>query len=528
MLVQNSVSATNWQVNKKKSRPSVKPAEQAELNKIMIVNMKNSIRCRISIWAAAVAALAIVVAATSGSAQPAGDTWQNLQEIVKFTQAHMSDEVIVNSIKTSGKIYPTSADALLYLNSQGVSQPVLAALLAGAPSAGPAPAPEPPPAAVMTAPPETPTIDYFQAHLTPYGQWIDVPDIGPAWVPAEANNPAWRPYMDAGHWQFTDAGWFWQSDYPWGDMAFHYGRWVNNGLTGGRWAWAPGYNWAPSWVSWREGAGGMGWAPLPWGVEFRVGLGLYWHGAAVVEGVDFGLGFQSFVFVGNDHFWGGNYNLYVFDRERSQVFYQHSTFHAGYRMEGGHLMAEGLGRDHMAQITHHEVVVQKVSELRRAEETHNFAKRTAEHKELTRAPVHGKETGHPEANHSPEARERTTSANNERGASTHLPDARATAPGAASNIHPGAANEHGTTTHLPDAHSTAPGAASSNHPGAASEHGTTTHPPDARSTATANPGNTHPGAPGLNSKEPTPNSKLPATKPKPGTTSTNQAPSVPK
>ena len=41
----------------------------------------------------------------------------------------------------------------------------------------------------MTAPPETPTLDYFQAHLTPYGQWVDVPGIGAAWVPAEANNP---------------------------------------------------------------------------------------------------------------------------------------------------------------------------------------------------------------------------------------------------------------------------------------------------------------------------------------------------
>jgi hypothetical protein len=165
--------------------------------------------------------------------------------------------------------------------------------------------------------------------------------------------------MNAGHWQFTDAGWFWQSDYPWGDMAFHYGRWINNEFTGGRWAWVPGYDWAPSWVSWREGAGGLGWAPLPWGVEFRVGLGLYWHGGLVVAGVDFGLGFGAFVFVGSDHFWGGNYNRYVFDRVTFARIFRTQQFHAGYRMEGGHLMAEGLGRDHMSQITHHEVVVRK-------------------------------------------------------------------------------------------------------------------------------------------------------------------------
>ncbi len=203
-------------------------------------------------------------------------------------QAHMTDDVIVAYIKNSGKSYYLNGDALLALNSQGVSQPVLSALLAAAPPPGSAPPPAsvpppevaPQPPVVITAPPAVPTIDYFQAHLGPYGQWIDVPGVGAAWVPAEANVPGWRPYMDAGHWQFTDAGWFWQSDYPWGDMAFHYGRWVNNEFTGGRWAWVPGYDWAPSWASWREGAGGLGWAPLPWDVEFhpRRGAFLAWWG----------------------------------------------------------------------------------------------------------------------------------------------------------------------------------------------------------------------------------------------------------
>ncbi len=240
----------------------------------------------------------------------------------------------------------------------------------------------PPQAVAMTAPPETPTLDYFQAHLSPYGQWIDVPDVGTAWVPFQANNPDWRPYMDAGHWEFTDAGWYWQSDYPWGDIGFHYGRWINNGFTGGRWAWVPAYDWAPSWVAWREGAGGMGWAPLPWGVEYRVGLGLYWHGALMVDGVGIGLGFDSYVFVDHDHFWGGDYHRYAFDHERAREFYGHSEFHAGYRMEGGHLRAEGLGRDHVREITHHEIVEHRATEMRRTEEHHNFEKRAEEHHEV--------------------------------------------------------------------------------------------------------------------------------------------------
>jgi len=457
---------------------------------MIIKNFRTRSAYGASIWIATLAAAAVLLAGSATHAQPAGDTWQNLQEIVKFTQAHMSDEVIVSYIKTSGKSYPTSADALLYLNQQGVSQPVLAALLGASPSG--APVPEPPPAAVMTAPPEKPTIDYFQAHLTPYGQWIDVPGIGAAWLPAEANNPAWRPYMDAGHWQFTEAGWFWQSDYPWGDMAFHYGRWIHNEFTGGRWAWAPGYDWAPSWVSWREGAGGMGWAPLPWGVEFRVGQGLYWHGAVVVEGVDFGLGFDSFVFVGHDHFWGGNYNLYIYDRERSRTFYEHSTFHAGYSMEGGHLRAEGLGREHMAEITHHEVVVHKAVELRHAEETHNFAKRTEEHKELTRPPERGRTAAHPEA------KEKAN------GAATDRANGTGAHPNPA-NPRVGATDEHGAATKAPAPRPAAPAIAGSTHPGATNQHGASVQPPAA-------------------AKVPTPSPKPPATKPKPSSTGTNQPP----
>lgn len=444
-------------------------------------------------------ALALLLAGAAGYAQPAPDPGvQDLQEIVKFTQAHMSDDVIVSYIKSSGKAYSVNGDTLLYLNSQGVSQAVLSAMLAARPSA--APAPEPPPAVAMTAPPQTPTIDYFQAHLTPYGQWTDVPGVGAAWIPAEANNLAWRPYMNAGHWQFTDAGWFWQSDYPWGDMAFHYGRWIHSEFTGGRWAWVPGYDWAPSWVSWREGAGGLGWAPLPWGVEFRAGLGLYWHGALVVDGVGFGLGFDTFVFVGRDHFWGGDYTRYEFDSVRSREFYEHSEFHAGYRMEGGHLMAEGLGRAHMAEITHHEIVVQKVVELRRVEETHNFAKRTEEHKELTRAPERAREPARPEA------REHGAVAATERAGATggHAVSAKAGNP---ANTHPGVADPHGAATHTPEVHSATPSAPATTHPGAPGQNAREAAPP---------------------SKPSAPNPKLPTTKPKPGATGTNQPPSAPK
>jgi hypothetical protein len=101
--------------------------------------------------------------------------------------------------------------------------------------------------------------DDFDEPLSPYGQWVVVEGYGRCWRPAqvEAN---WRPYAN-GHWELTDAGWYWESDEPWAWATYHYGRWEMTGNYG--WVWMPQTEWAPAWVSWREGGGYVGWAPLP-------------------------------------------------------------------------------------------------------------------------------------------------------------------------------------------------------------------------------------------------------------------------
>jgi hypothetical protein len=242
----------------------------------------------------------------------------------------------------------------------------------------------------------------------------------------------------------------------------------------------------------------------------------------VVEGVDFGLGFNSFVFVGSDHFWGGNYNVYVFNEERSRVFFEHSDFHAGYRMEGGHFVAEGLGRDHISLITHREIVVERVVDVRRTEETHNFAQRTAEHKELAHVVVHPHETGRPEAghaagaSHAPEVRAHATGTTPERvGATSGHPAA-----GNAATTHPGANTEHGVT-HTAETHSAAPGYASSAHPGTTEAHGVTPHTAETHSTAPGYGSSVHPGATA-------PNSKPPLARPGQSSSHTNQPSSGPR
>jgi hypothetical protein len=98
----------------------------------------------------------------------------------------------------------------------------------------------------------------FYEPLTPYGEWVVVGSYGRCWRPGRVDRD-WRPYC-SGNWENTDAGWYWVSDEPWGWATYHYGRWDLNDEFG--WFWVPQTVWAPAWVSWHEGGGYIGWAPL--------------------------------------------------------------------------------------------------------------------------------------------------------------------------------------------------------------------------------------------------------------------------
>lgn len=110
----------------------------------------------------------------------------------------------------------------------------------------------------LAPPPSSPGLEDFKRGLSPHGEWIESPGSGPVWRPRVA--AGWRPYYD-GHWARTTRGWFWVSAEPWAWATYHYGRWAHDPALG--WIWAPGYEWAPAWVTWRAGGGVVGWAPLP-------------------------------------------------------------------------------------------------------------------------------------------------------------------------------------------------------------------------------------------------------------------------
>ena len=113
----------------------------------------------------------------------------------------------------------------------------------------------------------------FYTKLEPYGAWLETSDYGYVWQPRQAESSrSWRPYT-TGRWVYTDAGWTWISEEPFGWATYHYGRWTR--LRGVGWVWVPGNDWAPAWVSWRKSNDYVGWAPLPPEARFDQRTGIH-------------------------------------------------------------------------------------------------------------------------------------------------------------------------------------------------------------------------------------------------------------
>ena len=113
----------------------------------------------------------------------------------------------------------------------------------------------------------------FYTRLEPEGEWRETSTYGYVWQPRVARESRdWRPYTN-GRWVYTDAGWTWISEEPFGWATYHYGRWTRLRNIG--WVWVPGNEWAPAWVSWRKSNDYVGWAPLPPEARFERGTGIH-------------------------------------------------------------------------------------------------------------------------------------------------------------------------------------------------------------------------------------------------------------
>ncbi|HKJ30926.1 MAG TPA: DUF6600 domain-containing protein [Balneolales bacterium] len=117
------------------------------------------------------------------------------------------------------------------------------------------------------------SIQFFYDQLNAYGRWVDTPDYGYVWYPDVG--PEFGPYLTRGHWIFTNFGWTWISEYPWGWITFHYGRWFYDDVYG--WFWIPDTVWGPAWVVWVSSGGYYGWAPMGPGITIGISFGVNYY-----------------------------------------------------------------------------------------------------------------------------------------------------------------------------------------------------------------------------------------------------------
>src|SRR3984957_3073676 len=89
---------------------------------------------------------------------PAPQLSYGTAQIVQLTQAKIGEDTIVAYVRNSGNSYGLDANQIIYLRQQGVSDPVIAAML-NQPKAGVMAASEPPP----SAPPAAAPADQTQA-----------------------------------------------------------------------------------------------------------------------------------------------------------------------------------------------------------------------------------------------------------------------------------------------------------------------------------------------------------------------------
>jgi len=110
-----------------------------------------------------------------------------------------------------------------------------------------------------SAAPVSVSVSFFHDQLAPHGRWVAAGSYGNCWAPSGVA-AGWEPYVD-GQWVYSDYGWTWASNDPWGDIPYHYGTWAYVDPYG--WVWVPGTVWAPAWVTWAYTDDYVGWAPVP-------------------------------------------------------------------------------------------------------------------------------------------------------------------------------------------------------------------------------------------------------------------------
>ena len=185
----------------------------------------------------------------------------------------------------------------------------------------------------------------FYTKLEPQGIWRETSTYGYVWQPREAQESrSWRPYTN-GHWVYTDAGWTWVSEEPFGWATYHYGRWTRLRNIG--WVWVPGDEWAPAWVSWRKSDDYVGWAPLPPEARFERARGIHnWADSYYDIGPD------QYCFVSTNELGAPRVERVILPPERNVTIVNQTTNVTNITYNNTNIVNQGPNYDELHSRTH--------------------------------------------------------------------------------------------------------------------------------------------------------------------------------
>lgn len=216
----------------------------------------------------------------------------------------------------------------------------------------------------------------FYEPLGTYGRWVVVEPYGRCWFPERVDSD-WRPYSE-GYWVRTDAGWYWESEEPWAWATYHYGRWGWYSQYG--WVWVPQTQWAPAWVSWRQGEGYLGWAPLPPSARFSI--------SGFVEFREADIAPRAFVFVEERRFLEHLHPSTVIVNNTTII--QKTVYITNMQVVNNTVMNEGPRTAVIEQVSGQKVQAVQVRELRRKQESNVVNRQrnsSAGHEKKAQTPV---------------------------------------------------------------------------------------------------------------------------------------------
>jgi hypothetical protein len=295
-----------------------------------------------------------------------------LAQVVQLAQSGVDVSVILSYVNSSSSPFNLTSAQIIYLKDLGLPDDAITAMIQRDQQLGAAANATPPATPESIAQTETPaqpadiTENYFYDTLSPYGGWVNVEGYGLCWRPTVVvYDSSWQPYCDHGHWVYTDAGWYWFSDYAWGGCAFHYGRWFHDSHYG--WCWWPDTTWAPSWVCWRYSDDYCGWAPLPPHTVYHPGVGIYFNGARVSAGFDFGIRANFFTFVPTRNFNDPHPRRFRSPPSQVTKIYDHTTIINNFTVNNhdSHnqiIINNGIPPERITAVTHKQIARVSIEE----------------------------------------------------------------------------------------------------------------------------------------------------------------------